>query len=106
MSAVDVTVNVSTDEGTCTSVLESLACGVPVVSTDTGDINEVVSDGKNGIVVPNGNDRPSVAQRVAEAIASIHDNGCLMSVEYMVYGKDSAMREIGGLLREVAGADR
>lgn len=106
VSAVDVTVNVSTDEGTCTSVLESLACGVPVVSTDTGDINEVVSDGKNGIVVPNGNDRPSVAQRVAEAIASIHDNGCPMSVEYMVYGKDSAMREIGGLLREVAGADR
>lgn len=106
VSAVDVTVNVSTDEGTCTSVLESLACGVPVVSTDAGDINEVVCDGKNGIVVPNGSDRPSIARRVVEAIASIHDNGCPMSTEYMAYGKDNAMREIGGLLREVAGADR
>lgn len=106
MSAADATVNVSTDEGTCTSVLESLACGVPVVSTDAGDINEVVSDGKNGVVVPNGSDRPSVAQRVAEAITSIHDSGCPMSTEYMAYGKDNAMREIGSLLREVAGADR
>lgn len=106
MSAADVTVNVSTDEGTCTSVLESLACGVPVVSTDAGDIGEIVFGGENGIVVPNGCERSSIAKLTAEAIKIIHDNGCPMMAVYMAYNKDNAMCEIGSLLREVAGAGR
>lgn len=106
ISTADVTVNVSTDEGTCTSMLESLACGVPVVSTDTGDIGEVVHGGKNGTVIVNRHDSLSVAQGAAEAIASIHDGGCPMTAEYRAYSKDSAMREIDALLREVAGVSR
>lgn len=101
ISASDVTLNISTDEGTCTSVLESLACGVPVVSTDAGDINELVRDGKNGIVVANGGDRYAVAERVAKALTSIRNEGCPLADTYSVYGKEAAIRETDEVLREV-----
>lgn len=38
-------------EGMPTVVLESLACGIPVVSTDVGDVHKVVRDGKTGYIV-------------------------------------------------------
>jgi len=38
-------------EGSPTSLIESLACGIPVVSTKTGDPDGIVMDGSNGFVV-------------------------------------------------------
>lgn len=106
ISAADVTVNVSTDEGTCTSVLESLACGVPVVSTDAGDIREVVFNGNNGIIIPNGSDRLAIVQQASEAITRIYKKGCPMTDAYVAYSKAYAIHEVGGLLCEVAGVGR
>ncbi len=53
-AALDVTLVTSRprSEGTTTTVLESLACEVPVVATDVGAIREVVQDGMTGMVVP------------------------------------------------------
>jgi glycosyltransferase involved in cell wall biosynthesis len=45
-------------------VVEALAVGTPVLSTDTGGVAEVVTDGKNGLLVPPG--RPDA---LAAAIA-------------------------------------
>jgi glycosyltransferase involved in cell wall biosynthesis len=39
-------------EGTTTTAVEAMACGVPVVATDVGAVSEVVEDGRTGLVVP------------------------------------------------------
>ncbi len=50
--ACDFTVLPSFREGTPNVVLESLACGVPVVVTDISDNAHLVTDGEEGYVVP------------------------------------------------------
>lgn len=38
-------------EGLPTALLEALACGIPVVSTNVGDVSRIVKNGRNGYVV-------------------------------------------------------
>jgi glycosyltransferase involved in cell wall biosynthesis len=54
LPALDVFVLASLWEGIPTVLLESMACEVPVVSTDAGAVSEVVEDGVNGLVVAAG----------------------------------------------------
>jgi glycosyltransferase involved in cell wall biosynthesis len=51
-NACDVTALLSRREGTPNVVLESMACGVPVIATDVADNALIVADGKTGFVVP------------------------------------------------------
>ncbi len=55
INCADVLTLCSLFEGMPTVVLEALACGVPVVSTDVGDVNKVVVDGKTGQLVKHRN---------------------------------------------------
>lgn len=50
INCADVLALCSSYEGMPTVVLEAFACGVPVVSTDVGDVNKVVSD-KTGYIL-------------------------------------------------------
>ena len=50
--ACDVTVLTSRREGTPNVVLESMACGVPVVATDVADNRLILDDASGGAVVP------------------------------------------------------
>jgi glycosyltransferase involved in cell wall biosynthesis len=52
MAAADATVLSSAWEGLPLVVIESLAVGTPVVSTDVGSVRDVVHDGESGFVVP------------------------------------------------------
>jgi len=47
-------------------MLEAMALGVPVVSTDVGGIAEVIEDGKNGVLVESGS-----ADMLAQAVMAM-----------------------------------
>jgi len=50
-------------------VLESMACGTPVICTDAGGMPEIVEDGANGFIVPP-NDPKSLEEKIKYFIAS------------------------------------
>ncbi|MCC7429247.1 glycosyltransferase family 4 protein [bacterium] len=56
-------------EGISNSILESLACGVPVIATDNGGTKEVIENGKNGFIIEIGD-----AEGLAEKIVFLKSN--------------------------------
>jgi len=63
LAACDVVALTSANEGTPVTIIEALAAGVPVVSTDVGGVRDVVTDGRSGFLVPFG-DVERVAARL------------------------------------------
>ncbi|HZS25145.1 MAG TPA: glycosyltransferase [Gaiellaceae bacterium] len=68
-AASDVVALTSANEGTPVTVIEALAAGRPVVSTDVGGVSDVVADGTTGFLVPPG-DVDAVADRLARIAES------------------------------------
>lgn len=68
LAAADVFVITSTMEGLCTSLLDAMAVGVPVVGTAVGGIPEVIEDGRSGCLVPPG-DTNALAKAICEQLA-------------------------------------
>jgi glycosyltransferase involved in cell wall biosynthesis len=66
-AASDVCVQASRAEGLGYSVLEALACAVPVVATKVGGLAETIVDGTTGWTCPAG-DAPAMAARIADAL--------------------------------------
>jgi glycosyltransferase involved in cell wall biosynthesis len=69
-SACDFSVLPSLFEGTPNVVLESMACGCPVIATDVSDNAMVAPDGKVGRIVPSGD-----VAALEAAIAQLLDDG-------------------------------
>jgi glycosyltransferase involved in cell wall biosynthesis len=65
----DVYIHTSYSEGFGLPPIEAMACGTPVVMTDSGGVNEYGKNGINSLIVPPGN-----IQAIANAIAEILDN--------------------------------
>lgn len=59
---------------TPTKLFESMACGVPVVANAIGDIPDIVTDGKCGVVIDNGD-----PGRICEAIETLATDAGLRS---------------------------
>jgi glycosyltransferase involved in cell wall biosynthesis len=67
--AADVMVSVSSNDSLPNCMLESMACGTPVVMGDIPQIQEWVHDGENGFLVPL-RDPILLAQRIMETLAN------------------------------------
>jgi len=71
-AAADVCVNPSLTDNSPNSVLESMAAGVPVVSTNVGGVPYIVQDGHNGLLVP-----PGDPQAMAQALERVLGDAAL-----------------------------
>ncbi len=67
-SAADVFVIPSLQESFGQTVIESLACGTPVIGFDTGGIPDMVRPGETGWLVPTG-DTPALADTIHSALS-------------------------------------
>lgn len=56
-------------EGFSNVLVEAMACGVPVISTNYLGVDEVITDGENGLLVPTGN-----VESMANAILTLLEN--------------------------------
>jgi glycosyltransferase involved in cell wall biosynthesis len=68
LGAADMFVLSSVSEGLSTAAIEAMACGLPVVSTRCGGIEDLVVDGETGLLA--GND----AEELAAAISAVASN--------------------------------
>ncbi len=64
---LDVVVLTSKNEGSPVALIEAMAAGRPVVSTRAGGVEDVVTDGETGVIVPIG-DASAVARAVVDLI--------------------------------------
>ena len=71
MSDADVFVLASHTEGISNAVVEAMAAGLPIVTTDAGGMTEIVTDGVEGFVVPV-RDPDAIADRLAELARDEH----------------------------------
>jgi glycosyltransferase involved in cell wall biosynthesis len=69
-----VALNPSRVDNMPNSVLEAMACGVPVVSTDAGGVRYILRDGSTGLMVPAGN-----AAAMAAALLRVLQDASLAS---------------------------
>lgn len=73
----------SLNEGMSNNVLEALACGLPIITTDTGGTRELVGDGVNGCIV-----RMRDSRHIAEKILFLASH----PEEAKRYGEESRRR--------------
>lgn len=69
LAALDLFLLTSENEASPVSILEALACEVPVVSTDVGSIRETVVEGETGHSVPTG-DVTGMAEHVVRLLGN------------------------------------
>ena len=72
LSAADVFVLATSNEGWANVFLEAMACGLPVVTTDVGGNREVINDDSLGFVTPLG-DPEALADAIRRALATPWD---------------------------------
>jgi len=78
LSAADLYVNPTKDEGLGLAVIEAMLAGVPVIAANAGAHSEYIRDGVDGHLYPGGD-----AARLAASIEmTLHDSGATRQVEY------------------------
>jgi len=83
---IEVFLFTSKEEGLGTSVIDALACGVPVVATEAGGIPEIIRDGSNGFLAPVNN-----ALKLAEQVNFLLSNSEIKD-KVIKKGKETAQQ--------------
>lgn len=78
LAAADLFCLATSNEGRANVILEALACGVPVVTTDVGGNREVIRDGAEGFLVPLG-DADALASALLRALETGWDRAAIAS---------------------------
>ena len=76
LSAFDLFVLSSHDEGMSNAILEAMAMQRPVVATDVGGTNEVVQDGRTGVLVP-AKDPAALAQGILRVLRAPQEGAAM-----------------------------
>ena len=69
-NAVDLFVNLSTNEGIPVSIMEAISCDVPVVATDVGGTSEIVNE-KTGILIASNPSAKEVSDSLLKGYARL-----------------------------------
>lgn len=85
MQALDVFVLPSLAEGISNTILEAMACGLPVIATDVGGNGELIVDGTTGALVPAANPQ-AMAERMAayandDALRRTHGDAAMQRIK-------------------------
>lgn len=72
LGAFDIFLLTSYKEGVPTVILEAMACGLPVISSNVGSVSEIVKDGRNGFLF-----EINEYQKVTGIIRDLVHNTCL-----------------------------
>lgn len=105
LNCADVFILCSLYEGMPTVVLEALACGVPVVATDVGDVSCVVKDKETGFLVKERN-RSQISDgllKVIERGRESYSQQCVNAID--AYSWDNVTERILNVYSELEGAE-
>jgi teichuronic acid biosynthesis glycosyltransferase TuaC len=101
LAAADVFALPSHAEGNPVTVLESLACGTPVVGTEIAALAEILGSGRDGLLAPPG-DTEALAAALAFALARPPEREDLARRARERYGWASVARKIKEVYEEAA----
>lgn len=76
----DLFINVSASEGLPISIMEASGHGIPVLATDVGGTHEIVSDGFNGILIPEQSSAEDIAASILRFLNMTDEDYSLMRV--------------------------
>jgi glycosyltransferase involved in cell wall biosynthesis len=99
LAACDVFMLTSDNEASPVSIMEAMACGLPVIAPAVGSVSEIVAHKETGFVIDKGNER-QFARRCGQLL---EDRPLAKSM-----GKAGTLRiqHVGSLARMVAGYER
>ena len=97
LSAADLFVLSTRNEGWANVILEAMACGLPVIATDVGGNAEVIADADLGLIVPFG-DHAALVAALDQALTRKWDGARLR--QYALDNSwDNRVRRLAALFR-------
>lgn len=101
INLADLSIILSSFEGICMSALESLACGVPVIATDVGDIKEYINNGYNGKIVHNSDDEEKLINDLSLAIYESLEKKIKTNNVYISYEGNKVITELENIFLDI-----